>query len=153
MKKMNKYLIVLTVTSFLFGIIQITSAQSGYGKGLNKPGMQGREFGPQQAERHMWIPDMSEEQREQIKELRTAHLKDVQSMKSELKINKARMDALMIEDDPGLNDINKLIEESGAIQIELRKKSASHKLEIRKLLTDEQKLFLDNRKGRRNDRF
>ena len=152
MRRIKNYLIVFEVTGFLFGLIQVTTAQPGYGKGLNKPGVQGKGYGPQQGQ-CQWIPDLTEEQQEQIKELRTAHLKEVQSLRSEMMINKAKMNALMIEDDPDLDQINKLIEETGAIQIEMRKNAAAHKLEVLELLTDEQKVVMDSRTGRSKGNF
>jgi len=148
MKHIKNVLIIFAVTSLLFGLIQVTSAQPGYGRGEYRQGFQARSYGLQQAERHMWIPDLTEEQKSHIKELRTGHMKEIQPIKNELKINKARMDALMTEENPNLDKINKLIEESGSMQIQLRKESAAFKLEVRKLLTDEQKVFLDTHQGR-----
>ncbi len=99
-------------------------------------------------ERPLGIPDLTEDQMEQIKDLNTAHLKDIQSLENDLKINKSKLDALMTEDNPDMNEINSLIEKNGDLLTEIQKKNVAHKLEIRSLLTDEQKVYFDNRMPR-----
>jgi len=138
MKKSIKILTV-TILVLLSGISTRIFAQQGYW----------RQPGP--AERERQIPgllDLTEEQQEQITDLRTAYLKDIQPLKNELNINKAKLDALLTEDNPQVNEINNLIENNGKIQIEIRKKQVAHQLEIRKLLDDEQKVIFDSRPHR-----
>ena len=124
----------------------------GYGRSESGPGYGRSELTPGQGQgmagQYLWIPDLTDEQKEQIKELRVAHLQDVQPLHNELNINRAKLDALMTETSPDLNEINALIEANGQIRTDLQKKAAAHRLEIKDLLTDEQKLFLDTHRGR-----
>jgi Spy/CpxP family protein refolding chaperone len=109
----------------------------------------GQMQGPPEGNRMlMGIPDLTEGQLDQIKDLHTAHLKDIKPLKNDVKINHAILDALQTEDDPDLNRINELIEENGKLLTEIRKKQVAHKLEIRNLLTDDQKIFFDNKMQR-----
>lgn len=142
MKKMLKILIIfilILLTALTTGIY----AQRGYRS----------QVWPVEKERQ--IPEvrgLTEEQQEQIKNLRTDYLKDIQPLKNELKINKAKLDALLTEDNPDMNEINKLIDDNGKIQTELRKKQVSHQMEIRNLLSDEQKVIFDRWDHRDNIR-
>jgi len=132
---MYKILTVLILVS-LTGITSISYAQQGYRS----------QAGPAERGRLLpGIPDLTEEQKEQIKNLQTAYLKDIQELKNEMKINKAKLDALLTEDQPNMNEINMLLEDNGKMLTELRKKQIAHKMEIRDLLTEEQKIIFDNR--------
>ena len=96
----------------------------------------------------MGIPDLTEDQITQMKELHTAHLKDILPLNNDLRINNAKLQALQTEDEPDLKEINGLIEKNGNLRTELLKKKVAHKMEIRSLLTDDQKVFFDNRMQR-----
>jgi Spy/CpxP family protein refolding chaperone len=96
----------------------------------------------------MGIPDLTEEQQDEIRDLRTVHLKEITPLRNEVKINNAMLQSLQTEDDPDMNEINGLIEKNGKLLTEIRKKQVAHKMEIRSLLTDEQKVFFDNRMQR-----
>lgn len=152
---MKNYLKVLAAATMLSGLVQVTMAQPGpgYGQGFNRRGFQGPGTGPQLGQCPQWIPDLTEEQETQIASLRTAHLKDVQPLRSEIKINKAKIDALMIQDVPDSKAIDQLIEANGKLRTEIQKKSAAHRLEVRKLLTDEQKVLFDSGRGCGNMRM
>ncbi|MBL7113586.1 MAG: periplasmic heavy metal sensor [Bacteroidales bacterium] len=130
--------ILLLATTFMLTTISL-SAQRGPGYGQGTP--EGN---------HMLkgIPDLSEDQMDQIKDLHTAHLKDIKPLKNDVKINNAILDALQTEDEPDLGKINELIEENGKLLTDIRKKQVAHKMEIRSLLTDDQKVFFDNKMQR-----
>ena len=150
---MKYYLSVMTAAGLLFGLIGTTSAQVGQGMGMGKgmgPGMHDQmawRQGPQNGHPDMMIPGLTDEQKEKIRDLQTAHMKDVTALRSEIKINIARIDALMLEDEPDMNAIFKLIDETAPLRTEIRKKSVEQRLAVRALLTDEQKVFFDSRMG------
>jgi len=108
---------------------------------------------PQGSRMLMGIPDLTEEQLDQIKDLQITHLKDIRPMKNDIKINNAILEALQTEDEPDMGKINELIEENGKLFTEIRKKQVSHKMEIRNLLTDDQKVFFDNKMHRMRKTF
>ncbi len=120
---------------------------AGYGYG------RGRCFGPGYQAGLGWrctLNNLSDEQREKISDLRIEHYKAVSPLSSQVRINRARIDALMKEDEPDMNNIQNLIEENGKILTDIRSSHAKHRAEIRKLLTDEQKIIFDRWAG--NDR-
>jgi len=135
MKKIYKILTVFILV-FMTGITTNFYAQQGYGRDQIRLGERDRET--------LGIPGLTEEQKEQIKNLHTAYLKDSQPLINELKINRANLDTLLTEDHPDVNEINKLIDENGKLMNELRKKQVAQNLGIRNLLTDKQKVFFDN---------
>lgn len=96
--------------------------------------------------------NLTEEQKDQIKQIRQAHLKDVQSFKDEVKINRAKVNALLHKDDPDMKQIVNLVEANGKLLTQIQIKSIEQKIAVRSLLTDEQKTIYDahsERMGRR----
>jgi Spy/CpxP family protein refolding chaperone len=87
--------------------------------------------------------DLSEEQKDQIKEIHLTHLKDVQPIKDEVKINKAKINALLNIDDPDMKEIVSLVEANGKLLTQIQVKSIEKKINVRSLLTDEQKIIYD----------
>jgi len=138
MKNLYKFLTVILLVQFT-GITATLFAQPGY-RNYMKPG--------ENYSMLTGIPDLTEEHKEQIRNLHTAYLKNIQPLKNDMKINKAKLDALLTEDQPDMNEIYKLIDDNGKIRTELHKKQVAHRLEIRNLLTDEQKIFFDSRPHR-----
>jgi Spy/CpxP family protein refolding chaperone len=140
MKKVSSYFKVLAAAGMLTGLVQMTAAQPGYGRGPEKRGFERQEACPRYEQCPRLMAELTEEQDSQISVLKTAHLKDVQPLKGEININEAKIDALIIQDDPDVKALLSLIEENGRLRTEIRKKKVMHQLEIRKLLTDEQKV-------------
>jgi Spy/CpxP family protein refolding chaperone len=89
------------------------------------------------------IPDLTDDQTAKIKKIKTAYLKDVMQLKNQLAEKKAHQRTLMTVDKPDVAAIDKTIDEIGALKIEMMKKEAKHKVAVRALLTDEQKLAFD----------
>lgn len=97
------------------------------------------------------IPDMTEEQE---KEMKTLHLKfgqDVLPLKNEMKEKEARLISLKTAKNVDMAAINSKIEEIGQVKIQLEKKHAALEQEMRKVLTDEQRLHFDMRMGEKHD--
>ena len=90
----------------------------------------------------MSIPDLTEKQKEQIKEIHMAKTKKTIPIKNELGEKKARMKTLMSEEKPQEEAIMKLVEEMGALRTQNNKIKIASKLEIHKILTEEQRLWL-----------
>jgi len=87
--------------------------------------------------------DLTEEQKDQIKEIHLAHMKDVQPLKDEVKINRVKIDVLLKRDDPDMKEIVSLIEGNGKLLTQIQVKSIEQKISVRSLLTDEQKIIYD----------
>jgi Spy/CpxP family protein refolding chaperone len=87
--------------------------------------------------------DLTQEQKDQIKEIHLAHMKDVQPLKDEVKINRVKVDALLKKDDPDKKEIVSLLESNGKLLTQIQVKSIEQKISVRSLLTDEQKIIYD----------
>ena len=99
-------------------------------------------------------PPFTEQQRNQMKEMRIAHMKEVQPVQNELRELKARYKTLTTASNPVMAEINKNIDAQSAAMNKLMKSRASHQQDIRKILTDEQKLFNDMKPDNaRGERF
>lgn len=104
-----------------------------------------------------YLMDMTDEQAEQIKELRLAHYKEVQPLRDQMSELTIRHRNLMRTENLDTKAINASIDEKTELMNKLMKKQAEFRVEFRNQLTDEQKMLLDNsgrgfgmRKGMRN---
>lgn len=89
------------------------------------------------------IPGMTDELKAKIEKLHMTNMKEVMPLKNELKEKKAKMHSLMTSDKVDIAEINKVIDEMGAIEVNIEKKHAFMVQEIRKILTEDQRLFFD----------
>jgi len=89
------------------------------------------------------ITDLSDKQKDDINTLRTAHIKEAQQLKNQMDIKRAELKALQQVDNPDMDAINKKIEERAALRTDLEKKTASFKQDVRKVLTEEQRVEYD----------
>lgn len=139
----------------LSGLILSVSlmAQRGYGTGRyaqNRPGT-GR-FAQNRLGTGLYchaIPDLTDEQEQKIDDLRTAHMKEMNSYRSDLTIKRAELQKLQTADNADINKINSKIDEIGKIKTEMSKSRAAHLQKVRGLLTDEQRVLFDSRPNRR----
>lgn len=99
------------------------------------------------AQGYMGIPNLTEDQKTKIGELRTKHMKEVQQLKNQVAENRAHYKTLMTADKPDMDAINKNIDELSKMRGEMMKKNAAHQQSIRALLNDEQRLFFDAHRG------
>ena len=87
--------------------------------------------------------DLSTEQQDQIDVLRTAHLKVTADTKSQLDIKRTELEAAIKGDKP----VDKLIGEIGNLENKLLDARVKHRIAVRNVLTEEQKLKFDQFKG------
>ena len=118
---------------------------------------QRRKSSPEQKEMMMKRQNMkkqfenffTEEQREKMKELRLATVKEVKPIKNELGELRAKQRTLTTADNADLNSINKNIDKMSKLQADIKKIVAKQDQEIRAMLTEEQLLKYDAMKERR----
>lgn len=91
----------------------------------------------------MMAPPLTEQQKGQMKEMRIAHLKEVQPIQNEVRELKAHYRTLTTAANPNMAEINKNIDAQSAAINKLMKARASHQQNVRKILTDEQKIMMD----------
>lgn len=89
------------------------------------------------------IPGLTEDQISQITGLRTSHLKEMQTYRDQIDINRVQYRALMRGDRADLAAINANIDERNSIRTRMEKKQAAHHQDIRNVLTEEQRVWFD----------
>lgn len=87
--------------------------------------------------------NLSDEQKQKMKDIRFKTEKEVLPLKNQLAEKKARLKTLTTVDKPDMNEINKTIDEMSALRSQIEKKRVASKMEVRSLLTDEQRLLFD----------
>jgi len=88
--------------------------------------------------------NLTEDQQNQMKRLRLEHQKEVKPLINQLRENRAHYKTLLSADQPDIKEINKSIDEFTAIRNEMQKSGVSFKLEMRNILTDDQKQILED---------
>lgn len=94
------------------------------------------------------LPDITQEQLDQIDALRLKALKENQQIRSQLGEKQARRRTLSIADQPSIKAINKIIDEIADLKAEMQKNRMATHQEIRKLLNEEQRVIFDERQPR-----
>lgn len=89
------------------------------------------------------VPDLTDEQKEQIKELEISHMKETLSLRNQLGEKEARLRTLSTDGNVDMNSIFELIEEIGDLKTQMMKQQAALHQGIRKILTDDQRVFFD----------
>ena len=132
---------ILFTTALIFSL-SILSAQPRNGKGDFRS--QGQNF----EGRSQMALNLTDEQEEAIKESRLQHAKKTLKIKNELGVLAAERRGLSTGDNQDLNDIDKNIDKMQELRSGLMKMNARHRLEVRDVLTDEQKIMFDTRQTR-----
>lgn len=95
------------------------------------------------------LPGITEEQKQKIRDLKTANLKPQTQLRNQIAEKRARLNTLQAADEVDMKAINKTIDEMTALRAEMQKNMVALHQDIRKLLTDEQRAIYDSRKGKR----
>lgn len=103
---------------------------------------------PYHQRNYMGIPSLTDDQMNQIKNLRTPFMKDMMGLKNKLAENQTHFRTLMTAEKADMDAINSNIDKGMAIKGELMKKEAAHRQDIRKLLNEEQRLAFDSQFGK-----
>ena len=90
-----------------------------------------------------YIPNLTDEQKEQLNSLRVEHYKEMKPMKAEMAELKAREHTLMSQEVVDVKSVNKLIDEQTSLMNKIQKKNLNHRLAVREILSDEQLMMLD----------
>ncbi len=94
------------------------------------------------------LPDMTDAQQEKIKQLRLDHQQEALLLRNQMGELKAKLRTLETAEKTDLGAINSTIDQIGKVQNQMHKKRAAHKQEVRKVLTDEQRVIFDSRAGK-----
>lgn len=139
MKKIVIFILAVSLTGATFA--QRPGAQMK--RNVNYP--QRFQQGPVQGQ--CMMPGLSEEQREQMSELRVAYLEKVKPLQNEMGELKAKHRTLTTADNVDMKAVNANIDQQADLLAKIKKLQAEHRQTVRGNLNDEQKLFFDSRKG------
>ena len=89
------------------------------------------------------MKSLSAEQRQQVMQLRAAHKKQAMPRKARMKALKLELTALATADAPDSAAIDAKIDELLALKREAMKEKTGYMAQVRKLLSDEQKVVYD----------
>ncbi|NPA44739.1 MAG: Spy/CpxP family protein refolding chaperone [Chlorobi bacterium] len=123
------------VVAILFFITGSTFAQQG-NMANNKKGMN-------KQNKFMNIPDLTDAQKTQIKEMRTANMKEITPLRNQLREKQAHLQTISTGDNVNKQEVDKTLEEISDIKLQIAKKRESFRQDVRSILTDEQKVYFD----------
>ncbi|MEI6142805.1 MAG: periplasmic heavy metal sensor [Mariniphaga sp.] len=109
-----------------------------------------REMGQLQKHEGLMKDSLTSQQMEAIKEIKGKTEKELKPLHDQLSELMAHHRTLMTAEKPDMAAINASIEKMGALKISVEKAEAAQQQEIRKLLTEKQRIQMDKN---RNDRF
>ncbi len=134
---------ILTVSMMCAALTALSdvpaSAETHDGEGRGKGGYE-RQCGL----RHSWKETLTEAQLSQIERLHLAMKKEMSVLRAELGVKKAEMKALTLRDTPDTQAIDRKTDEIMGIRKEIMRKRISHVIEVRKVLTPEQRVSFDS---------
>lgn len=93
----------------------------------------------------MWDLNLTDEQKEKIEAIRLKTQKEMLGIRNQLGEKQARLRTLTTGDTYNEREVNKVIEEIGALNTRKMKLHVSHRQEIRNLLDEQQRLKFDSR--------
>ncbi len=93
------------------------------------------------------IPNLTDDQKAKIKEIRTSHMKTTTEIKNQLSEKKAHLKTITATDKTDQKEIDATIDQITALQNKMMKNNVGMRMEIRAQLTDEQKVYFDSHKG------
>ena len=106
-------------------------------------GMHGGGYGMYHHRDGGWKASLTDEQSKQIDKLRLDYKQKSYLLKAKIKQAKIELAMLITSNDPKQKDIDKKIDEILKLKGEKMRLKAAHKISVRKLLTDEQRVQFD----------
>ncbi|MDR8391520.1 Spy/CpxP family protein refolding chaperone [Aliifodinibius sp. S!AR15-10] len=133
-----KYYIPSLILLFTFMFAETAAAQQGRRAMAERPHFQ-------RGNMEYMLPDLTDEQREQIRDIRLKAQEESLDLRNQLNEKRARLRTLTTGgDEIDTEAANQVIEEVGALRTELMKQHLQTRMNIRELLTDEQKVVFDS---------
>lgn len=90
-----------------------------------------------------WKASLTEDQANNIAQLKLDHKKKVYPLKAKIKQAKIELALLITENSPSQSNINKKIDQIIKLKAEKMRLKANHKIKVRKILNDEQRVKYD----------
>ncbi len=96
------------------------------------------------------MPNLTDAQRTSIEKLQVVQQKEMLQYSNKLRELNAKLNTQRSSNNESMTAINKTVDEITSVKNKQMKQRETHKQEIRKLLTDDQKVLFDSRQNRRN---
>lgn len=97
----------------------------------------------------MQIPDLTEQQKTAIREAATEMRKEILPLRNQVREKSAHLQTLRTQEDADLDAIHNTLEEIGELKVEIAKERATLHQEIRELLNEDQRIWLDTHRPMR----
>ena len=133
----------LTIIAILLFVTGSVFAQGNQGRKGNFKG-QGK---MNKGNMFMNIPDLTDAQKTQLKDMRTANMKEMLPLRNELQEKQAHLKTVSTGDNVNMNEVNKTLEDISAIKLKMAKNKFANRQAVRKILTDDQRVFFDMHAG------
>ncbi len=91
------------------------------------------------------IESLTTEQKDALKKMHVARMDKSVQHRSQMELLQARQRNAMIQKEPDMKEVNKIIDEMGALRTSWMKEAVAHRLAIRNMLTEEQRVMFDSR--------
>jgi len=91
----------------------------------------------------MAMLNLTDAQKDEIKLLRLEHEKAIKSDQQTLKLKRVELGNMVANDDPDLRVVDRLTNEIGELNSAMLKAQIAHRIEVRALVDEEQKLKFD----------
>ena len=144
MKKSRNLLLVISILLLAFNAPAFAqSGHSGEGGHGSKSHHGVTGHGKSIHEASCWTETLTEEQKDQLAKLRLEKKKIKYLIKAQIKVKKVELATLVTQDNPDKMAIDRKIEEILELKREKMQKIYAIKLEIRKMLTPEQRILFD----------
>lgn len=97
------------------------------------------------------LPDLTEEQKSQIKDIKEAGKKSSEASRKNLRAIREQIFAEKESENPDLNKINGLIDKASLIKADIEKNRTAAEMKMRSILTPEQQKVLDAKQKERRE--
>ena len=132
---------LVTVIMIMIFVTGVFAQPFGKGNMMNKR---------QKGDRFMNIPDLTDTQKTKLKKMRTAHMKEVIPLRNKMRELQAHKQTVSTSDNVNMTELNKTIDEIGALKTKMMKKQAAQRQAVRKILTEDQRVFFDMHSGNKH---
>lgn len=131
----------------LFTVLLVSSQLNIFAQPMNAKQSKGYGYG--QGYCMNSIPDLTEDQKTKITDLRVAHMKEMQNFKNQMREKRAHLITLQTADNVDMKAVNSTIDEITTLKNKQMKSNAVHRQKVRNLLTDNQKVYFDAHAGKK----
>jgi Spy/CpxP family protein refolding chaperone len=145
--KLNIIAVALALSLFITGSV---NAQPAGGRGLGPAGGKGN--GPcgqecLQGQGRSFALDLTDEQKAKMEDLRLEQYKAMKPLRNEMNELRAKKQTLMSADEVDVKAVHKIIDEQTALSNQMQKLQLEHRLAVRSILTEQQRMKMDQAGG------